>query len=114
MTKTNHAQSNNVKGLNIRTVVQEPTVLLSSEGSYLFCPLKVLLNKYARILLLARLILVMHICIFKYDKFLKMLEYAVVFVLMSTSKYAYVRYHCTYTEIRSYLLLNPIILPSYH
>ena len=37
-----------------------------------------------------------------------MLEYAIVFVLTSTSKYAYVRYHRIfygniYSEIRSYL-----------
>ena len=32
-----------------------------------------------------------------------MLEYAIVFVLTSTSKCAYVRYHRIYMEIRSYL-----------
>ena len=35
-----------------------------------------------------------------------MLEYAIVFVLTSTYKYAYVRYHRIYTEIRSYLDQN--------
>ena len=34
---------------------------------------------------------------------LKMLEYAIVFILTSMSKYAYKRYHRIYTEIRSYL-----------
>ena len=39
-----------------------------------------------------------------------MLEYAIVFVLTSTSKYAYIRYHRIYTEIRSYLLITQLVL----
>ena len=33
-----------------------------------------------------------------------MLEYAIIFVLTSTSKYAYIHYHRIYTGIHSYLL----------
>ena len=40
-----------------------------------------------------------------------MLEYAIVFVLTSMSKYAYVRYHRIYTEIRSYLIRIELNFP---